>query len=67
MANTLSGRQVAEFLGVSHEAVRAWRMRGRGPAYEKVGGTYRYKLADVQSWLNDLNQDNPHYKFQRTA
>lgn len=67
MAEKMTGRQTAEFLGVSRETVRLWRRMSRGPAYEKIGGRYFYDVRDVQSWLAKLNKDNHHFKFHRAA
>lgn len=67
MAEMMSGRQTAEYLGVSPSTVRVWRLRGYGPAYEVVGGRCLYDVQDVQSWLAKLNEDNPHFKFHRAA
>jgi hypothetical protein len=41
----------ANYLGVSAAALRAWRARGDGPAYYKLSKSVRYRLADLDAWL----------------
>lgn len=38
---------VALRLGVSVHTLRAWRRRGKGPCYLKLGRAVRYRAADV--------------------
>jgi predicted DNA-binding transcriptional regulator AlpA len=35
--------QAAEFLGVSVRTLQAWRVRGGGPPYVKIGRAVRYQ------------------------
>jgi excisionase family DNA binding protein len=46
----LTERQVAERLGVSRFTVRAWRRKGLGPRFMKMGRVVRYRLEDVQEY-----------------
>jgi predicted DNA-binding transcriptional regulator AlpA len=39
----LNEAQVAEFLGVSVRTLQAWRVRGGGPRYVKIGRSVRYQ------------------------
>jgi hypothetical protein len=32
-------------------AIRRWRLLGKGPRYIKVGAAVRYRLDDVNNWL----------------
>lgn len=41
----------AELLGVRPQTLAAWRVRGQGPRYRKVGALVRYDVRDVESWL----------------
>ena len=53
----LSTKQVAVMAGVSIRTVEGWRQHGGGPAFRKSGsGIVRYRLADVQHWL-DTRED----------
>lgn len=46
----LSDAQVAERLGVSLFTVRAWRYRGMGPRFLKMGRAVRYRSQDVEAF-----------------
>lgn len=43
--------EAASYLTVTAAAVRAWRVRGGGPSYVKVGSAVRYRRSDLDSWL----------------
>ena len=49
----LSEVQVAERLGVSLFTVRAWRHRGMGPRFMKMGRAVRYRSRDVEAFKNE--------------
>lgn len=42
---------VARVLKVQTKTLQAWRHRGGGPPFVKVGRLVRYRLSDVESWL----------------
>ena len=46
----LSDIEVAERLGVSPFTVRAWRRKGHGPRFMKMGRAVRYRSEDVESF-----------------
>jgi excisionase family DNA binding protein len=46
----LSEAEVAERLGVSPFTVRAWRRRGHGPRFMKMGRAVRYRPEDVDAY-----------------
>lgn len=49
----LTAENVAEFLGVSKQALLIWREEGSGPNYLCLGSrTIRYPKAEVLKWLN---------------
>jgi hypothetical protein len=39
----LNENQAADFLGVSVRTLQAWRVRGGGPPYVKIGRAVRYQ------------------------
>jgi hypothetical protein len=39
----INENQAAEFLGVSVRTLQAWRVRGGGPPYVKIGRAVRYQ------------------------
>ena len=47
----LTERQVAEHFGLTIHALRAWRHRGGGPVFAKLGSAVRYRPADVEAWV----------------
>ena len=42
---------VAKALSISLAAVRRWRTEEKGPRYLKLGTLVRYRLRDVNEWL----------------
>lgn len=46
----LSETEVAERLGVSPFTVRAWRRRGHGPRFMKMGRAVRYRPEDIDAY-----------------
>jgi len=44
-------RQVAEQLGLSVATLRAWRHRGKGPRFLRLGRSVRYLPADVDEFV----------------
>jgi hypothetical protein len=35
------------------QTLAKWRMLGQGPRYYRCGGAIRYRLSDVEAWLNE--------------
>lgn len=51
-ATYVSPARLSESLdGITEKTLANWRCAGKGPAYFKVGGLVRYKLEDVEAWL----------------
>ena len=48
----LSDIELSRYLGVSLSCIRKWRIRGSGPPWIKLGVLVRYKVADVDLWLD---------------
>jgi predicted DNA-binding transcriptional regulator AlpA len=46
----LNETQAAEFLGVSVRTLQAWRVRGGGPRYCKIGRAVRYRRCELVSF-----------------
>lgn len=53
----LSLRETAEYLGVTEHTIYQWRYQGTGPTGLKVGGRVRYRLSEIEAWL-DANADS---------
>ncbi|SFL23902.1 DNA binding domain-containing protein, excisionase family [Pseudovibrio ascidiaceicola] len=41
----------ADYLGISIRTIQAWRMRGGGPIFVKLGKSVRYRPSDIQAWI----------------
>jgi predicted DNA-binding transcriptional regulator AlpA len=46
------GREVAAAIGVKPQTLAAWRNRGEGPRFVKVGKLIRYRTSDINKWLS---------------
>jgi Helix-turn-helix domain len=47
----LTTNESAPVVGAEPITLKKWRVRGRGPAYIKLGGKIRYKLADLLAFI----------------
>jgi excisionase family DNA binding protein len=50
-ARALTEREVAELLGLSVATLRAWRHRGKGPRFLRLGRSVRYLPSDVNEFV----------------
>lgn len=46
----LTTEELALRLCRSPRTVEDWRLDRKGPPYIRVGGTVRYRLADIEAW-----------------
>ena len=44
-------KQLAAYLGSSVSALSQYRAQGTGPEYYKIGRAVRYRLSEVNEWL----------------
>jgi predicted DNA-binding transcriptional regulator AlpA len=44
-------RQAAEFLGLKPVTLEAWRCRGGGPRFVKLGHAVRYRSEDLDAYI----------------
>jgi predicted DNA-binding transcriptional regulator AlpA len=51
-APLLSTDDVAEWLGVKVSTLHHWRHTHRGPRSLTVGGRVRYRVSDIEEWLD---------------
>jgi excisionase family DNA binding protein len=49
----MSPGEVARFLGVPLHTLYRWRSRGDGPPGYRLGRHLRYRVDDVERWLED--------------
>ncbi len=47
----LTEREVADLLGLSVATLRAWRHRGKGPRFLRLGRSVRYLPADLTDFV----------------
>jgi excisionase family DNA binding protein len=47
----LTEREVADMLGLSVATLRAWRHRGKGPRFLRLGRSVRYLASDVADFV----------------
>ncbi|MGX9147215.1 helix-turn-helix transcriptional regulator [Mesorhizobium sp. 128a] len=48
----MTTNDAAAHIGKSASWLNKSRMSGNGPVYMKVGGSVRYRLADLERWLS---------------
>lgn len=48
----LDERNAARFIDYSRWALRKWRRTSAGPQYLKIGRTVKYRISDLELWLN---------------
>lgn len=47
----LTTRQAAEYLSLSKYTLECWRSRGEGPKYLKLGRSVRYRIEDLDAFM----------------
>ena len=47
----LNRDQAADYMGVRNQTLAAWACRQEGPNFIKCGKSVRYRLADLDAWL----------------
>ena len=52
----LSPTEAAEHLRLTPRALEGLRSRGQGPRFHKVGRLVRYRLSDIDAWLEGGGQ-----------
>ena len=48
----MTEREVAALLQMKVSTLRAWRLRGKGPAFLKLGAAVRYRREDVEAFMD---------------
>ena len=54
-ANIVNEKAAGRYVGLSHRTMQAKRVRGGGPKYLKLGYAVRYRICDLDDWL-EANQ-----------
>jgi hypothetical protein len=53
----LTEREAADRLYAKPPTLTKWRARGRGPAYLKLSGKIRYRLSDIEKFIESSRVD----------
>jgi predicted DNA-binding transcriptional regulator AlpA len=48
----ISDIEASQRYGFALKTWRNWRFNGKGPAVYKIGRTCRYKISDIEAWLD---------------
>ena len=56
MTELLTTREAAGYLRLAITTLEHWRLEGRGPIFCKIGRQVRYRRADVDRWLAEMNE-----------
>ena len=51
-------KQAAEYLGLKNTTLEAWRHRGCGPKFVKVGRLVKYRQHDLDQWIESRVREN---------
>jgi hypothetical protein len=54
----LNEQQAATFLAISPRTLQAWRVKGGGPKFLKIGASVRYRVEDLLGWVETQNRAN---------
>ena len=55
----LSIEELADYLGKPVRTIYDWRLSGRGPRAVHVGRSLRYRVCDVEAWLDSQLERAP--------
>ena len=50
--------QLAEYLGNEVNTCEGWRLKGIGPQYIKVGRLVRYRIENVDQWIESQTRNS---------
>jgi len=62
----ISEREAAELLGISYRTLQAWRVRGGGPLFCKIGRNVRYKVSDLDRWIEEQSRASTSNRAEAT-
>ena len=47
----MTANHTAELLSIHPNTLAKWRLSGEGPTFTKMGRSVRYRMADIEKWL----------------
>ena len=54
----LTTREASQYLGLKRCTLEAWRCRGNGPRFVKLNRAVRYRLTDLNDWIESRTRSN---------
>jgi predicted DNA-binding transcriptional regulator AlpA len=48
----LTEAEVEAHYGIARRTLQRWRLENRGPRYRKFGRSVRYKIPDLEAWVD---------------
>ncbi|MGD9825095.1 helix-turn-helix transcriptional regulator [Desulfobacter sp.] len=57
-SNLLTREQAANYLSLKKSTLEAWAVRGGGPSMVKMGKAVRYRLADLEAFIESRIRQN---------
>lgn len=58
MKGLLDTDEAAHYLRHRTQTLAAWRMRGKGPRYSKIGKRVWYSKEDIDLWITEQFEEN---------
>lgn len=49
----LTPEEAAEYLSIGNSTMKKWRLAGEGPRYAKFGKSVRYRVEDLDAWIEE--------------
>jgi predicted site-specific integrase-resolvase len=49
---SIESTDAAPMIGVNAATLKSWRRKGIGPPYVRFGNRVRYRLCDIEAWLD---------------
>lgn len=57
MLELMKEEEAANVLRLKADTLKRWRLMGRGPAFYRLGGAIRYRLSDIEIFLNNSHKN----------
>ncbi len=51
MTAMLNTKEAAQYLRLSTKTLEAWRLKGRGPNFVRMGSRIAYRQTDLEAWV----------------
>lgn len=54
----ITGHEAAHYLGIAEQTLRIQRIRGGGAKFVKVGGAVKYRISDLEEYIQSRTFEN---------